>query len=279
MLMNKLRNLFFFLILLPVAAAAQNYNPYANHNIETCSGKVTCGACFGTGNCYGYICMSCSGTGLINCPSCAGYRMGQQMAKKMEQQRWNNAYNTLEDGLSSLRQKAYNSALKYLKRSAELGNGQAMAYVGNMYELGLGVEANTQTAKLWYNKGSNKNNNLSLSNLNRIKKYGFWRATVSNRQNYIQNLNDIWNLAGAISQQTINNMDWGTSSSSGRSNSSTYTTCRVCGGTKKCTSCHGKGGEWRNTGYYTGSGNNSWINCPSCKGSRRCFNCNGTGKQ
>lgn len=67
--------------------------------------------------------------------------------------------------------------------------------------------------------------------------------------------------------------DYGTPSPS-----STYTTCRTCGGSGVCTSCGGKGGEWRDTGYYTGSGSKSWIACPSCNGNKRCFNCHGTGR-
>lgn len=67
--------------------------------------------------------------------------------------------------------------------------------------------------------------------------------------------------------------------SSNNGGGSTYTTCRICGGTGKCTSCHGDGGHYADTGYYTGSGNRSWISCPSCNGSTRCFNCHGSGKQ
>ena len=60
--------------------------------------------------------------------------------------------------------------------------------------------------------------------------------------------------------------------------SSTYRTCPSCGGSGICSSCHGSGGEWRDTGYYTGSDSRSWISCPSCNGSKRCFNCHGSGK-
>ena len=71
---------------------------------------------------------------------------------------------------------------------------------------------------------------------------------------------------------------YGSSSGDRSSSSSTYTQCRTCGGSGVCTSCHGSGGEWRDTGYYTGSGSKSWINCPSCNGNKRCFNCHGTGR-
>ncbi len=73
---------------------------------------------------------------------------------------------------------------------------------------------------------------------------------------------------------TYNNYNSNSSSGSG-----TYSTCRICHGTTVCTSCGGKGGETRDTGYYTGSGNKSWISCPSCNGSKKCFNCHGTGRQ
>lgn len=67
-------------------------------------------------------------------------------------------------------------------------------------------------------------------------------------------------------------------SGSGSSNGSIYRTCPSCGGSGTCSSCHGSGGEWRDTGYYTGSGSKSWISCPSCSGSKRCFNCHGSGR-
>ena len=66
--------------------------------------------------------------------------------------------------------------------------------------------------------------------------------------------------------------------SSSSSSSSTYSTCPICHGSGVCTSCGGRGGEWRDTGYYTGSGSKSWIDCPSCNGKKTCFNCFGTGR-
>lgn len=68
------------------------------------------------------------------------------------------------------------------------------------------------------------------------------------------------------------------SSTSSQTSSSAYTTCKVCGGTGVCQSCHGQGGEWRDTGYYTGSNSKSWISCPSCNGNKRCYMCHGTGR-
>lgn len=54
--------------------------------------------------------------------------------------------------------------------------------------------------------------------------------------------------------------------------------CPSCGGRMICTSCNGKLGEWRDTGYYNGDGSKTWFPCPTCHGSGKCFNCHGRGK-
>lgn len=85
---------------------------------------------------------------------------------------------------------------------------------------------------------------------------------------------------GEISTNSNSNQyNYNNYNDSGSSSSSTYSTCRVCGGSGVCTSCGGTGGEWRDTGYYTGSDSKSWIECSSCRGGKKCFNCHGTGKQ
>ena len=100
---------------------------------------------------------------------------------------------------------------------------------------------------------------------------GTGNITVQHNNNYNNNYNSNYNSTYNNSYNSYN------SSSSG--SSSAYTTCRICGGSGVCTSCHGTGGEWRDTGYYTGSDVKSWIDCPSCRGNKRCFNCHGTGRQ
>lgn len=70
----------------------------------------------------------------------------------------------------------------------------------------------------------------------------------------------------------------GAMSGGSSSNSSVYTKCSVCGGSGVCRSCNGRGGEWRDTGYYTGSDVRSWIECPSCRGNTRCYMCHGSGR-
>lgn len=64
------------------------------------------------------------------------------------------------------------------------------------------------------------------------------------------------------------------SSSGGSSGSgSIYTTCRICNGSGRCTSCNGRG-----TSLYTYGGSDHTV-CSSCHGNGRCFNCHGTGRQ
>lgn len=86
--------------------------------------------------------------------------------------------------------------------------------------------------------------------------------------------NKINNIGGNSNRGINNRTISGGSSSSG----STYTKCNSCGGSGVCRSCNGRGGEWRDTGYYTGSNTKSWINCPSCGGSKRCYMCHGSGR-
>lgn len=72
--------------------------------------------------------------------------------------------------------------------------------------------------------------------------------------------------------------NYGGNSYGGSSGSSTYTTCRSCGGSGVCTSCNGKRGYYVDSGTYTGYNTRVWKDCPSCNGTGRCFNCHGTGR-
>lgn len=45
--MNLNKLFLLFLVLFPIVTKAQYYNPYSGHNVEACSGKVSCGACGG----------------------------------------------------------------------------------------------------------------------------------------------------------------------------------------------------------------------------------------
>lgn len=100
--------------------------------------------------------------------------------------------------------------------------------------------------------------------------------TNNNTNNSNNSYNNYNNYSGGSTYTPNYNNNYNSNSSS--SSSSTYTTCSTCGGSGVCTSCHGTGGSWQDTGYYTGSGTKSWINCPSCNGSKKCFMCYGRGK-
>ena len=56
------------------------------------------------------------------------------------------------DGINKDSQKA----LEIRKKAASLGNKEAMRDIAFMYEHGLGVEENKETAKLWQDKASDK---------------------------------------------------------------------------------------------------------------------------
>lgn len=187
------------------------------------------------------------------------YKMGQGMG-------WVSA------GYSSIASGDYEAALEsFQKAYDDYDYIPALANIGMCYELGIGTDRDTDWADALYDQGASLNDISCTAALQRIKRTGHYPASY--KATYLQKIrNNFRNNNGGY----VPNISSG---SSGGNNSSTYTTCRICGGTGVCTSCHGTGGEWRDTGYYTGSGNKSWINCPSCKGNKRCFNCHGTGRQ
>ncbi len=222
------------LMILPCVTYAQYYG---QHDVNTCPGKVTCGACFGSGFCYGYQCMSCGGSGVMECPMCAGYRMGQQVAEQQKAARWNSAYDCLQDGINYLGMESFSKAMKYFKRSAALGNARANMYIGEMYEFGFGVEGSKTTAKMWYDKGAARGDIGCQNRLQRIRQYGYFEANAQNRRAYLQNMREISNWAAVSAQQMTDNI-WGKSSRSssgsnrsGSSSNSRKQSCSSCGGT------------------------------------------------
>lgn len=67
-------------------------------------------------------------------------------------------------------------------------------------------------------------------------------------------------------------------SGGGSSSSTSSRSCSSCGGTGVCKRCHGKCGDYKDTGYYTGSPSKSWINCGGCNGNGKCSICRGMGR-
>lgn len=222
-------------ILLPFTVMAQYYNPYmnANHDPETCSGKARCNACFSrTGIYYGYQCMSCGGTGMVNCPMCAGYRMGKQMAEQYEQQRradpnalWVGIIENLGNGFvwEECYEKAYED-LEILTEEHEDGKGYLL--MGWMNEMGIGTSQSCSYAKKCYGWGADCGNKQCKKELQRINNGRFLNET--NEKNFKDYYANLITTVYSISQSI--NWDSGSSSSSS-SSSSNSGVCSSCGGT------------------------------------------------
>lgn len=269
--------------LLVCATGLTSHAQYAGHDFENCSGKVTCGACYGTGNCYGYVCMSCGGTGLMNCAACTGYRQGKQMAEQMERNRRNNP-NALWSGIvenlgrgiafENCYEKAYEDA-EILAEQHDDGRGYLI--MGWMNEMGIGTSQSRSYAKKCYAWGADNGNKQCKKELQRINSGKYLNKT--NEKNFKKYYADLVTTAYSISQSTNWNSGGSSNSSSYSSGSSTSgRTCAGCGGTGKCTGCSGEGKYWVDSGMYTGSGSRRRVNCGSCGGSGRCRVCHGKGK-
>lgn len=57
--------------------------------------------------------------------------------------------------------KDYTKAINWLQKAAEQGDGVAQGILGECYYYGYGVEKNIETAKMWYDKAAEQENNQS----------------------------------------------------------------------------------------------------------------------
>ena len=191
----------------------------------------------------------------------------------------NNAYNMgygwgrYDRGVSALCEGDFSEAFDYFEEGA---NYHPMCYegIGICYELGFGVEVDYDEAWDAYTTGANAGVQACKLHLKRINRDGYWPKSY--RKTFLANLR---NAQGNSSVTVPNVGGYGGGYDNSSGSNSVYTTCRICGGSGVCKSCGGRGGEWRDTGYYTGSNVQSWIACPSCRGNKQCFNCHGTGRQ
>lgn len=243
-----------------VDANAQYYNPYlTNHNINTCSGRVQCGACFGTGLCYGYVCMSCGGTGVINCPACAGYKQGYAMMEKILQEEearlranptmmWGKIVDEIASGSY---QKAYDH-VDWLAKNKD--DAAAWLKLGQMNEIGLGTSKSISYAKTCYQNGANLGNVNCKNELKRIN-YGKYLGSDFER-NFIAYHKGIVAMASSVTST----IDWGSPSSSSSTRRSSSGSCSSCGGTgvSKVANTGGSLHNW--VAYYNSSG----TKCPYC---------------
>ncbi len=210
------------------------------------------------------------------------YQYGQELARQ-QQQANQNAYNygyamgLVQSGQRLIAEGKYKEGFdKFMDAWNDYSYYSALECLGCCSELGIGVERDLEMADIYYEEGANHNEPNCLAAVRRINSNGHYPKSY--RNNIIAALQAKFGIGSTNSNYSGGYYSPSTPSNNNNS-SSLYTTCRICGGSGVCTSCHGTGGEWRDTGYYIGSGQKSWIECPSCRGNKRCFNCHGKGKQ
>lgn len=75
-------------------------------------------------------------------------------------------------GLAAFKAKDYANAFKLLKPFAVQGNAEAQCIIGNMYDLGLGLERDILEAVEWYRRSAEQGYGLASNNLGTIFKSG-----------------------------------------------------------------------------------------------------------
>ena len=258
-----MKKLVFSLLVCAIGLTAQAQ--YAGHDFENCSGKVTCGACYGTGNCYGYVCMSCGGTGLMNCAACAGYRQGKQMAEQMKRNRRNNP-NALWSGIVENLGKgiAFENCYEKAYEDAEIlaeqhDDGRGYLIMGWMNEMGIGTSQSRNYAKKCYNWGADCGNRQCKIELQRINNGKYLNETnAKNFKMYYANL-----VTAAYSASQSLNWNSGSANSSSSSSSSRRSSsgvCSSCGGTGVSPTPNSGGSLSSWVAHYNSQGNK----CPYC---------------
>jgi len=74
----------------------------------------------------------------------------------------------LKTAVDAFDRQNYTEAFNLLKPLAEGGSSEAQCLMGNMYQLGLGVEKNVSSAINWYVKASVGGNAIAANNLGGI---------------------------------------------------------------------------------------------------------------
>lgn len=72
---------------------------------------------------------------------------------------------SLSAGLTALERGDYSLAFTILQPLAEAGDSEAECLIGNMYQLGLGVESDILKAGEWYRKAAEKGHAVAANNL------------------------------------------------------------------------------------------------------------------
>ena len=197
------------------------------------------------------------------------YEYGQQLARQQQQANqqaynWGYAMGLVQSGQRLIAQGKYEEGYdKFWEAWNTYEYAPALECLGVCYEVGIGTERDLEWADMHYEEGARLNDANCKAAVSRINSNGHYPASY--KSTIISNLQARYGTGNSNSGGYVPTPNYNAGNSSS-GNSSVYSTCRICGGSGVCTSCHGTGGEWRDTGYYTGSGNKSWINCPSCNG-------------
>ena len=75
-------------------------------------------------------------------------------------------------GLAAFEVGDYANAFKLLKPLADQGDAEAQCIIGNMYDLGLGLERDILEAIEWYRKSAEQGYGLASNNIGTIFKLG-----------------------------------------------------------------------------------------------------------
>lgn len=260
--------------MLPYAAKAQWGN---THDYNSCPKIVTCFMCSGCGYNGSRVCYVCKGQGRTQCQICSAADAGRNAFDKAwaehETRVWNSPLECLSEGLDALVTGHLSKAFKYVSRSRDIGELVANYYLGQFYELGIGVTANQEMAKTYYTYGANRGNQPCARELERVRKKGFLAATETNRANYVLMHQQYWIM---VHQGTSNSYSSSSSSSSNR-NYSSSSVCYNCGGTG--IDPLAQSGSWSGAYNWCGYSNGSGQQCAIC-GSysqhchSRCSHCN-----
>ena len=71
----------------------------------------------------------------------------------------------LEEGLAAFRDGNYAKAKLLLQPIAEQGDAEAQCVLGNLYQLGLGVENDNEQAIRWYRRSAERGYGVAANNL------------------------------------------------------------------------------------------------------------------
>ena len=232
-------------IVVPMMCAAQYYNPYGSYQQQQQMNQKA----------YEW-----------------GKKLVEQEREKYEKQLKQNPSMMRGVAVSEMANGQYSKAYERFEYLAEnYDETYSWQIVGYMNELGMGTTKSYSYAKTCYSNGAELGDQNCKIELQRIKqgKYlgsDFKAILRSHFQNIV-----------AMSIQSVNSIDWGLSSGSNSSGSSSqrqsdygYVNCPHCHGTGVCSVCNNKGYQ---DSPYTGG----VMRCSSCQGIKHCMFCSGKG--